>query len=91
MSQTTAITAKGSYVSVEQYSIECPFCHSKIIPNYICSDSLYMFCSCPNSGCGAHFVLLRNSEGKYVNVLPNAIPCKKSFSDIIISISPAFV
>lgn len=91
MSSITVRRSDGSSKNIYQYSIECPFCHSHINPNYICLDSNYLFCSCPNSRCNAHFVLSQNTDGDYVNVLPNAIPSKKVFSDIINSISPSFI
>lgn len=80
-----------SFVDITQYSIECPFCHSNIIPNYIFWDSYNLFASCPNDNCKRHFLLVRNDEGQYVKVLPNAIPCIRSFSEIIAQISPSFV
>lgn len=91
MSQITVRKPDGTTKSIFQYTIECPFCHAKIIPNYLCWDSFNLFCSCPSFGCGSHFVLSDKGDDKYVNVLPNSIPCKKSFSEIIISISPSFV
>lgn len=91
MSRIPVRRSDGVTENIFQYSIECPFCHSKIIPNYICLDSIYMFCGCPNSGCRSHFVISKNRDGEYVNVLPNAVPGKKIFSDIINSISPLFV
>ena len=80
-----------SFVDISQYSIECPFCHSNIIPNYIFWNSYYLFASCPNEACGKHFVLIQNINGKYVNVLPNSIPSARCFSEIINNISPSFV
>lgn len=62
MSLIAVRRSDGITENIFQYSIECPFCHSKIIPNYICLDSFFMFCSCPNSGCGSHFVLSQNSD-----------------------------
>ena len=91
MSSVKVRKVGGNYVDISQYSTECPFCHSNIIPNYIFWNNYYLFASCPNEVCGKHFVLIQNRNGKYVNVLPNAIPCSRNFSEIIAKISPSFV
>lgn len=91
MSSVSVRKSDGYTTTIIQYTIECPFCHSMVIPNYLCLDSGNLFTSCPNEKCKRHFVLIQNKEGQYVNVLPNAIPCVRSFSDIIANISPSFV
>lgn len=75
---------------ITQYSIECPFCHSNIIPNYLFWDDYKLFANCPNELCKRHFVIIQNGEGKYIKVAPNSIPQVRNFSEIIISISPEF-
>ena len=80
----------GTTIELRQYSIECPFCHAQIIPNFLFWDGYKLFVSCPNNTCNRHFVLTQNKEGKYIKVEPNAIPFNKDFSDIIISISSQF-
>jgi hypothetical protein len=90
MSQVVVNTSGGIYTNVTQYQIECPFCHTNIVPNYLSLDDSHLFASCPNNTCNSHFVLVRNKEGKYVKVLPNSIPSSKEFSEIINTISPTF-
>ena len=92
MSQVSVRTTGGINQTVTQYAIECPFCHSKITPNYLCVDEgYYIYASCPNTMCKKHFVLSPNSDKRFVIVEPNASPTNKEFSTIINSISPQFV
>ena len=91
MSSVKVRRSDGTSIDISQYSIECPFCHSNIIPNYVCWNSYNLFANCPNENCKRHFVLIQNRNGQYVNVLPNAIPDIRSFSVIINKISPSFV
>ncbi|MBO7415554.1 MAG: DUF4145 domain-containing protein [Bacteroidaceae bacterium] len=90
MSQVNVITPRGTSNSVVQYSIECPFCHSNVIPDYLCWDKQALFACCPNEECKEHFVLLMDPFGKYKMIKPNAIPRNKIFSKIITDISPLF-
>ena len=90
MSQAVVITSSGISTKVTQYTIECPFCHTNIVPHYLCLDNSFLFAHCPNNTCNRHFVLVQDKDGKYVKVLPNSIPSSKVFSEIITSISPSF-
>ena len=90
MSGNSVRLPNGSTITIVQYNIECPFCHSNIIPNYLFLDDYKLFASCPNETCKKHFVLTQDREGKYVKVSPNAIPRVRIFSEIIVSISPSF-
>ena len=89
MSQVNVRVAGGS-VSVTQYPIECPFCHTNIVPKYVYKENSFLFASCPNNTCNSYFVLVPNSENRYVNILPNSVPSNKEFSEIITSISQTF-
>ena len=90
MSYISVRNSNGASTEIALYPIECPFCHTNIVPNYLCLDNSYLFARCPNNTCNSHFVLARNNEGKYVKVLPNSIPSSKEFSEIINTISPTF-
>ena len=89
MSQVNVRVA-GGLVSVTQYPIECPFCHTNIVPKYVYKENSFLFASCPNNTCNSYFVLVPNSENRYVNILPNSVPSNKEFSEIITSISQTF-
>ena len=89
MSQTNVIYPSGTIVSVTQYDITCPFCHTQIIPNYLCMDNDRIFASCPNQRCCKHFVLAPNGR-EFIIVEPNSSPINKEFSEIINSISSEF-
>lgn len=91
MSTKTVLRSDGTRREVAVIGIECPFCHSKIVPNYFYINGDCMFASCPNSACNHHFVLSMNDKGFYSRVLPNAVPGVKQFSEIISSLSPTFV
>ena len=92
MSQVSVRTTGNSTKAVTQYAIECPFCHSKITPNYLCIDKdYYIYASCPNTMCKKHFVLSPDSDKRFMIVEPNASPRNKEFSEIITSISSQFV
>lgn len=91
MSDVCVRLANGSTISVAQYSVECPFCKTSIIPNYLCYDRDTVFASCPNETCKKHFILSQDSGNRFVIVEPNASPKNKEFSEIIKSISAQFV
>ena len=92
MSQVSVITPSGLSQTVSQYAIECPYCHSKVNPNYLCIDGgNNIYASCPNAMCNKHFVLSQDIGNRFVIVEPNASPKKKEFSEIINSISPQFI
>lgn len=90
MLQVSVRTSGSQSINIIQYAVECPYCHTKIIPRYLFLDNDNLYASCPNTTCGSHFVLIQNNKGMYVKVLPNSIPSKKQFSEIISSISPTF-
>ena len=90
MSQVSVSSKDRSSSILTQYPIECPFCHSKILPNYLYLDDFVLFASCPNSTCEKHFVLNRDRNGNYILVQPNAVPKVRTFSEIINSISSNF-
>lgn len=90
MSDVIVRLANGSTTSVAQYSIECPFCHTSIIPNYLCYDRDTVFASCPNEACKKHFVLSLDKGTKFVVVQQNQSPKSTAFSEIITNISSQF-
>lgn len=90
MSEVSVRIPNGSTTTVRQYAIECPFCHSNIVPQYLCLDNDKLFSCCPNEGCKQHFVLSLGSDAQFTNVDPNATPLSKEFSEIINSISTQF-
>lgn len=89
MSKTNVIYPGGAFVSIEQYNVTCPFCHTQIIPDYLCKDNNTLYARCPNQRCNKHFILTSNGGG-FTIVEPNSVPMNKEFSDIINSISPEF-
>ena len=91
MSKVNVRTIGSNVESITQYSIECPFCHANIIPNYLFFHANKLFSACPNESCQHHFVLAKDRENKYIKVDTNAIPKSKAFSEIITSISSQFV
>ena len=90
MSDISVRLPNGSTMTVAQYSIECPYCHTIIIPNYLCQDHDTIYASCPNESCRQHFILALDRYFKYTRVVPNVKPMSKIFSEIITSISPQF-
>lgn len=90
MSQVSVTNPSGYYSNVSQYNIECPFCHSYIVPNYLCLDHDTLYASCPNEDCKRHFVLSLNKGTGFTSVEPNAIPKSKAFSETISKISGQF-
>lgn len=90
MSQVNVKTVSTHLQSISQYPIECPYCHSGIIPNYLFWDNYRLFASCPNQTCNKHFIIAQDREGKFVKVVPNATPHNKDFSEMINSISSEF-
>lgn len=90
MSQVSVRTSGGTTTNVTQYPIKCPFCHTNIVPNYLCIDGNNLFASCCNNSCKSHFVIVPDKNGNFVKILPNSIPSSKEFSEIITSISPLF-
>jgi hypothetical protein len=90
MSQVKVITPGGYYTEVSQYKLQCPFCHTNIVPDYLCIDDNYIFARCCNNSCNSHFVIVPDRGGIFVRILPNSIPVSKDFSEIITSISPSF-
>jgi hypothetical protein len=90
MSQVSVLSPSGRSLQITQYSIECPFCHSNIIPRYLFYDDNKIFASCPNETCHHHFVLTTNNRDQHLVVQDNVVPKNKEFSEIINSISPQF-
>lgn len=90
MSQVTVRYANGNTISVAQHNIECPFCKTRIIPNYLCIDHDTLYASCPNESCRKHFVLSLGSNNLFTVIEPNTSPQNKVFNEIITSISPQF-
>ena len=90
MSIVRVLCNQSQFMEIERYSIECPFCHSKMTPNYLFIHDYQIFAECSNSECGRHMILGQDYEAKYTEVLPNSIPGIRSFSDTIKGISPNF-
>ena len=90
MSQVNVIHPNGKLASVAQYDVECPFCKTRIIPNYLCVDHDTLYASCPNEFCGKHFVLSKGSNYGFTVIEPNTSPQNKIFNEIITAISPQF-
>lgn len=90
MSRVNVRTLGANTESVTQYSIECPFCHTNVIPNYLFFHGNKLFSACPNECCNHHFVLAKDNENRFVKVEANAIPKSKVFSEIITSVSNQF-
>lgn len=91
MSKVNVRTLGAKSDVVTQYSIECPFCHTSVIPDYLFSHDNKIFACCPNESCSHHFVLSKDNENRYVKVDINAKPRSKAFSAIVKTISPEFV
>lgn len=88
MSMVRVLCGNNSYCDIDAVPIECPFCHSFVTPQYIFQHSDFMFAECPNTRCRRHFVL--GYYNGFDHVLPNSEPAKKSFSEMICVLSPAF-
>lgn len=91
MSHVYVIYPNGSNTTVAQHHIECPFCKTRIIPNYLCLDHDTLYASCPNESCRKHFILSLSQNNEYTILEPNTSPQNKVFSKIITTISPQFV
>ena len=90
MSLVRVLTGYGEYYNIQRVSIECPYCHSKITPDYLFCHEGCVFALCTNSNCGKHLILTHDSLGQYTVVPQNSLPKSKSFSTIIKDISPSF-
>lgn len=91
MSVVSIRTTGGYTTTITQFTIECPFCHSMITPNYLCLDEQKLFASCPNENCKNHFVLSMDTWNRFVIVEPNTTPAIRTFSEIVNSLSSNFV
>lgn len=92
MSVAQVLNGYTSRASIDEIAIECPFCHSKVIPNYLFLHDDQVFASCPNSNCNKHFVLGYSSFSQgFTTVQPNSVPIQKQFSETINHISPDFL
>ena len=91
MSAVSVLTWKGTSRELEEYAIECPFCHALVNPKYICLHDQSLFAVCPNSDCNKHFILTSDYTGScFEEVEPNSIPGKRVFSNTIRKVSPDF-
>ena len=90
MSASSVLIGYGQYSDIDRVSIECPFCHSRITPDYLFYHQGSLFALCSNSNCGKHLILTRDFRGQYTIVAPNSLPSIKFFSEIIKEISPSF-
>lgn len=89
MSVAQVLNGYTNRIGINEVAIECPFCHSKVIPNYLFLHDDHVFAFCPNSDCNKHFVLGYSSQG-FTRIQPNSVPVQKRFSETIIGISPDF-
>lgn len=80
----------GSYISASQEPIECPYCHTRIVPRYLVCDDRIVFAKCPNSKCDKHLLLLMDLYNSCTTIQPTYAPAIKQFSEIIKTISPEF-
>lgn len=83
------VRTNGSHTMIEMMAIECPYCHTKVNPEYLYVDNSYLFALCSNSNCGKHMILIKEN-GYYTKIQQNSEPLKKTFSSIISDISPDF-
>lgn len=91
MSSVTVPTWKGTSRTLEEYAIECPFCHALVNPRYIFLHGQSLFAVCPNSDCNQHFILTSDYTGTRFEVVePNSMPGKREFSNTIRNVSPDF-
>ena len=90
MSKVQVITVGGFSQNINRVAIECPFCHSKMAPDYLFLDGGFLFAKCSNSECGRHMVLTQDSYGDFKIISPNALPEKNVFSKIIREVSQDF-
>ena len=91
MSSVTVPTWKGTSRTLEEYAIECPFCHALVNPRYIFLHGQSLFAVCPNSDCNQHFILTSDYTGTRFEVVePNSTPGKREFSNTIRNVSPDF-
>lgn len=90
MSVVDVLTGSGGRIKVERVAIECPFCHSKMTPDYLYLHKDRMFSACSNADCERHMILSMDYS-KFRVVEPNSLPRIKSFSDTIKGISPSFI
>ena len=90
MSYTAVLTGYTSRENVESIAVECPFCHTKVTPEYLFLHEDVIFALCPNSHCNMHFILNSDYDG-FSHIQQNAVPKQKQFSEIIKGISPVFV
>ena len=84
------IVGGSGYYQVEQAAIECPYCHSTIVPRYLVYHDSTVYAECPNTNCQKHLVLLEYSTCVFDEVQRGFAPSSKTFSDTINLISPDF-
>ena len=92
MSTTQVLNGYTSRTDIREVSIECPFCHSKVIPNYLFLHKDQVFAFCPNSECERHFVLeFSGLSHGYTRILPSSAPNQKAFGKTITRVSHDFI
>ena len=84
MSTVTVLTIGGFSQSIDRVAIECPFCHSKMAPDYLFLDNGSLFAKCSNSECGRHMVLTQGSFGDFKIISPNALPEKRFLARLFV-------
>ena len=91
MSTVDVIVGFGAKHNVERVAITCPFCHSKMTPDYLFLHDNHMFAQCSNSDCGRHIVLSPGYRSGFSVVESNALPRAREFSNTIKGVSPSFI
>ena len=91
MSIVNVLIGSGKYSKVERVAIECPFCHSKMTPDYLFLHETRLFAVCSNSSCGRHMILYQGYRTGFDKVDSNALPLMRAFSNTIKDISPSFI
>ena len=89
-------------ISIENKSIDCPFCKRAIVPQYIYAstgpdDYIEVFTRCTSSDCKRTFITCfyrivpNTSYYSYIGTLTTESPTEKEFSPLIKELSPNFV
>ncbi len=86
MSIKNVRTLGASAVGVNQLDLECPFCHTRILPDFLFYHEGKVFSQCANSACNKHFIIDNNNY----SVELNATPKRATFSVIINELSSSF-
>ena len=91
MSYVSVPVSGYDHRSVKLCAIECPFCGTKMNPDYIFLRGEYIFAQCSNSDCEKYLLLSKDYTGSFGRIEPNSLPKKKNFSEIIVKVSSDFV